>query len=39
MRRAAGPDVAALVLRLALGPMLVAHGTNKVWGGGGLSGG
>ncbi|WP_121258761.1 DoxX family protein [Nocardioides ferulae] len=31
-------DVAALVLRLALGPMLVAHGWNKVFGAGGLAG-
>ncbi len=31
-------DLAALVLRLALGPMLVAHGTNKIAGGGGLKG-
>ncbi|GGL37053.1 DoxX family protein [Phycicoccus endophyticus] len=31
-------DLGMLVLRLALGPMLLAHGANKVWGGGGLSG-
>ncbi len=31
-------DLGMLVLRLALGPMLVLHGANKVWGGGGLSG-
>ena len=31
-------DVAALVLRLAVGPMLMAHGYNKVLGGGGLEG-
>ncbi|MBR7741714.1 DoxX family protein [Phycicoccus sp. BSK3Z-2] len=31
-------DLAALLLRLALGPMLLVHGANKVWGGGGLSG-
>ncbi len=31
-------DLGMLVLRLALGPMLVMHGVNKVWGGGGLSG-
>lgn len=33
-----GPDVAALVLRTALGPMLFAHGWNKVNGPGGLEG-
>lgn len=27
-----------LVVRLALGPMLIAHGYNKVWGSGGLKG-
>lgn len=31
-------DLGMLVLRLALGPMLVLHGANKVWGGGGLTG-
>ncbi|HEY3941367.1 MAG TPA: DoxX family protein [Acidimicrobiales bacterium] len=31
-------DVAALALRLAIGPMLVAHGSNKVFGSGGLEG-
>ncbi|KRE60195.1 DoxX family protein [Nostocoides sp. Soil756] len=31
-------DLGMLVVRLALGPMLVAHGANKVWGGGGLAG-
>lgn len=31
-------DLAQLVLRLAIGPMLVLHGVNKVWGGGGLTG-
>jgi putative oxidoreductase len=31
-------DLALLILRLALGPMLVAHGTNKVFGSGGLAG-
>jgi putative oxidoreductase len=31
-------DFAALVLRGAIGPMLVAHGTNKVFGAGGLEG-
>jgi putative oxidoreductase len=31
-------DLAALVLRLALGPMLITHGWNKVFGAGGLSG-
>ncbi|MET7650081.1 MULTISPECIES: DoxX family protein [unclassified Streptomyces] len=33
-----GPDVAALVLRATLGPMLFAHGWNKVNGPGGLEG-
>ncbi|MCW2613170.1 MAG: DoxX family protein [Frankiales bacterium] len=31
-------DTAALLLRLVLGPMLLAHGLNKVLGSGGLSG-
>lgn len=31
-------DLALLILRVALGPMLVAHGTNKVFGSGGLAG-
>jgi putative oxidoreductase len=31
-------DVASLMLRLGLGPMLIAHGSNKVWGKGGLEG-
>jgi putative oxidoreductase len=31
-------DVAALMLRLAIGPMLIAHGTNKVAGSGGMEG-
>jgi len=31
-------DFAALVLRLAIGPMLIAHGSNKVMGSGGLDG-
>lgn len=31
-------DLAALILRLALGPMLVVHGLNKVRGPGGLAG-
>jgi putative oxidoreductase len=34
----AGTDVPALLLRLAIGPMLVAHGYNKVFGKGGLKG-
>ncbi|MGL5860805.1 MAG: DoxX family protein [Phycicoccus sp.] len=34
----AGVDLGMLVVRLALGPMLVVHGWNKVFGGGGLSG-
>ncbi len=31
-------DLAALMLRLGLGPMVMAHGANKVWGGGKLPG-
>src|SRR3546814_12443916 len=31
-------DIGLLVVRLALGPMLVVHGWNKVAGGGGLAG-
>jgi putative oxidoreductase len=31
-------DIPALVIRLALGPMLIAHGANKVFGKGGLEG-
>lgn len=31
-------DLAALMLRLGLGPMIMAHGANKVWGGGKLPG-
>ena len=31
-------DAAALLLRLAIGPMLIAHGYNKVFGEGGLRG-
>ncbi|MGD9961959.1 DoxX family protein [Nocardioides sp.] len=31
-------DLGALIIRLALGPMLVAHGLNKVFGPGGLEG-
>ena len=31
-------DGAALLLRLAVGPMLIAHGYNKVFGAGGLAG-
>jgi putative oxidoreductase len=31
-------DLAALVLRLAMGPMLIAHGSNKLFGKGGLEG-
>jgi putative oxidoreductase len=37
-RRAAGADAAALLLRLALGPMLAYHGSNKVAGEGGIDG-
>jgi putative oxidoreductase len=39
-RRVAQPhaDVPALLLRLALGPMLITHGYNKVFGSGGLEG-
>jgi len=31
-------DFASLALRAAIGPMLIAHGTNKVFGSGGLAG-
>jgi putative oxidoreductase len=31
-------DFASLILRMALGPMLVAHGSNKAFGSGGLEG-
>ena len=31
-------NLGLLILRLALGPMLLLHGCNKVWGGGGLTG-
>jgi putative oxidoreductase len=31
-------DFASLILRSAIGPMLIAHGTNKVFGSGGLEG-
>jgi len=39
-RRPDGPptDIAALLLRLAVGPMLFTHGYNKVFGKGGLQG-
>lgn len=37
-RPAAHADGPALLLRLAIGPMLVAHGYNKVFGQGGLEG-
>jgi putative oxidoreductase len=33
-----GTDVAALILRLTIGPMMVVHGMNKVRGPGGLEG-
>ena len=33
-----GLDLGLLTIRLALGPMLVMHGCNKVFGGGGLTG-
>ncbi len=33
-----GPDLAALILRLALGTVLLAHGRNHGWGSGGLAG-
>jgi putative oxidoreductase len=33
-----GSDVAALILRLTIGPMMVVHGLNKVRGPGGLEG-
>jgi len=31
-------DIGLVLVRLALGPMLILHGLNKVWGGGGLAG-
>ena len=31
-------DLPALLLRMAIGPMLIVHGYNKVWGPGGLAG-
>ena len=34
----AGSDVAALILRLTIGPMMIVHGLNKVRGPGGLEG-
>jgi putative oxidoreductase len=37
-RSAPPTDVAALLLRLTVGPMLIAHGYNKVFGKGGLEG-
>ena len=36
--RRSGADSAALILRLAVGPMMVVHGLNKVRGPGGLDG-
>ena len=33
-----GSDVAALILRLTIGPMMIVHGMNKVRGPGGLEG-
>ena len=33
-----GSDLAALILRLTIGPMMIVHGTNKVRGPGGLEG-
>ena len=33
-----GPDTAALILRLALGTVFLAHGRNHGWGSGGLAG-
>ncbi len=38
VRRTMDIDLAVLILRLALGPMLIAHGANKVFGPGGLKG-
>jgi putative oxidoreductase len=37
-RRSAGHDLESLVLRLTIGPMLITHGYNKVFGKGGLAG-
>jgi putative oxidoreductase len=37
-KKSSESDVSALLLRLAIGPMLITHGHNKVWGGGGLAG-
>ncbi len=37
-RPVSGSDVASLLLRFTVGPMLAVHGANKVWGGGGLAG-
>lgn len=36
--RSSGSDIAPLILRLAIGPMMVVHGMNKVTGPGGLEG-
>jgi putative oxidoreductase len=38
MSRSTESDFPALVLRLSVGPMFIIHGTNKVWGAGGLDG-
>ncbi len=37
-RQSSESDLAALVLRLTIGPMMVVHGMNKVRGPGGLEG-
>jgi putative oxidoreductase len=37
-RRSSGADVAALILRFTIGPMMMVHGLNKVRGPGGLEG-